>query len=426
MRSKKPFSAGKPTFGIFIALLLLASAIVPTQAQARKFKVLHAFHGSPTDGYFPGGQGWLVRDAAGNLYGTAGSGGKGTCGTSTCGTAFKMDRTGKEIWLHSFNGKDGMGPSGGLLRDAAGNLYGTTFEGGDLRCKLDSLGCGAVFELDPSGKETVLYRFKGMTDGLFPDSPVVQDASGNLYGTTEVGGSSGFGNVFEVDKDGKEKSLYSFTGHKDGCYPVGVILDSAGNLYGVAAQGGSAFCNRGQGVLFKLDTKDNFSVLYTFGGERGSVPDSPLLLDAEGNLYGETAYGGSSTDCPSGCGAVFQLSPGGVETVLYSFCSLSNCVDGERPGGGLSRDGAGNLYGTTIFGGSYRNCSQDSCGVVFKLDTSGKETVLHSFTAGKDGANPEQGVILDSSGAVYGMTYMGGELSCEPPSGCGVVFKISP
>jgi uncharacterized repeat protein (TIGR03803 family) len=425
MRSKKPFPAGKPAFVIFMALLL-ASAFVPTQARARKFKVLHTFHGAPKDGYGPGGQGALVRDATGNLYGTTGGGGRGACGGYTCGTAFKLDKSGKQVWLHSFNGKNGMGPHAGLLQDSVGNLYGTTDLGGYVPCKEDSLGCGTLFKLDKTGRETVLYKFKGKPDGWAADSPVVMDAAGNVYGTTENGGSFESGTIFKVDKSGEETVLYSFTGGSDGCFPIGVILDSGGNLYGVTAFGGSGFCSNGDGVVFKIDTAGEFGVLHTFGGSDGRDPDGLLLLDAKGDLYGTTGYGGTSTACPFGCGTVFKLAPDGSETVLYNFCSLTSCEDGEAPGGGLVRDRAGNLYGVTVFGGLYRNCNRDICGVVFKLDSTGKETVLHSFTGGADGSFPSIGLLRDGLGNLYGATMSGGDLKCEPPYGCGVVYKISP
>jgi uncharacterized repeat protein (TIGR03803 family) len=426
MRSKKSSSTGKTTFTIFITLLL-ASAIVPTPAQARKFKVLHTFHKS--DGFGPVGA--LTRDAKGNLYGTTSGGGRGVCGGFTCGTAFKLDGTGKQIWLHSFNGKSGMGPEVGLLRDGAGNLYGTTIEGGDLACAENSLGCGTVFKLDKTGRETVLYKFRGDQDGWAADSPVVMDSAGNLYGTTERGGTSTWGTIFQVDKNGKETVLYSFMGGSDGCLPIGVIMDAAGNLYGVASQGGSESCSfGGDGVVFKLDTTGSFSVLHTFRGSDGAIPASVLLLDSARNLYGTTAQGGSSMTCFNGCGTVFKVTSDGVETVLYSFCSLQNCIDGERPvDGPLLRDSKGNLYGTTVFGGAYHNnCNRDSCGVVFKLSTTGTETVLHSFSGGTDGAIPEAGLITDGLGSFYGAAMQGGDANCtfngEP--GCGVVFKIGP
>ncbi len=407
-----------------VALWLVVAGVAAQPARAQTFKVLHTFHKS--NGYGPAGV--LVRDALGNLYGTTAGGGHGMCNGYPCGTAFKLDKSGKQVWLHTFNGKDGMNPYAGLMWDGSGNLYGTTELGGDMTCKNNSLGCGTVFKLDKTGKETVLYKFTGMPDGVYPDSPVVEDAAGNLYGTTELGGPSAAGTVFKVDKNGNETILHSFTG-SDGCIPVGVILDSAGNLYGAAESGGYN-CSGGDGEIFELDTVGNFTVLHAFiGSDDGSHPDSILLLGADGNLYGTTGYGGNM-DCGggSGCGVVFELSANG-ETVLYSFCSLSNCADGQYPGGGpLVRDSNGNLYGTTDEGGTDRNCNGNTCGVAFKLDTTGKETVLHSFSDGTDGALPEVGLIVDHSGSLYGVALQGGDINCKINGipGCGVVFKITP
>jgi uncharacterized repeat protein (TIGR03803 family) len=428
MRSKKPSSATKANLVIFITLLL-ASAIVPPQAQAQKFKVLHTFHGAPGDGYGP--LGVLVRDGAGNLYGTTGSGGggRGLCTNyGGCGTAFKLDKTGKKVSMHSFTFPKGWYPEAGLLRDKTGDLYGTTAMGGDTSCY--SSGCGTVFKLDKTGKEIVLHKFTGTPDGMFPGQPLlVEDRSGNLYGTTSVGGAYGAGTIFRVDKAGKETGLYSFTGYADGCFPdAGVILDATGNLYGVALQGGIAFCNSGYGTVFELDTTGKFTVLHTFDVGDGAYPGSALLLDGAGNLYGTTVAGGDSFVCGStGCGTVFKLRPqsggGWTETVLYSFCSLGGCTDGQEPGTGpLAVDEAGNLYGTTYFGGTSR-CGGSGCGVVFKLDTSGKEAVIHDFSGGSDGAYPTAGVILDRTGNLYGTATSGGDPKCH--QGCGTLFRIT-
>jgi uncharacterized repeat protein (TIGR03803 family) len=172
-------------------------------------------------------------------------------------------------------------------------------------------------------------------------------------------------------------------------------------------------------------------VLHNFCGGDGAYPESALTWDDAGNLYGTTAEGGSSDVCDGGCGAVFELSPGSggswTEKVLYSFCSVSGCADGENPlFGRLVRDAAGNLYGTTVFGGSHRNCNGDACGVVFKLDLSGKETVLHSFTGGVDGASPASGLAIDAAGNLYGTARAGGDTKCDPPYRCGTVFEITP
>jgi len=428
MRSNKPFSAGKPTFVIFITLLL-ASAIVSTQAQAQKFKVLHTFHGAPNDGTFPLGA--VITDSQGNLYGTtdAGGSGSGQCGTSGgCGTAFKMNKAGKLIWLHSFKDAIGWSPLAGLLRDKAGDLFGTTAFGGKYTNVCGGAqggGCGIVFKLDKNGKETVLHRFNGGTDGDTPEALLVGDPSGILYGTTYIGPGGGTGTVFELNKAGKETVLHHFDlGGGDGEYPYpGVIRDDAGNLYGVTAGGGSS----GYGTVYEVDSVGNEKLLYSFGGSDGSGPASVLVADKAGNLYGTTEGGGSSSGCGNrGCGVVFELSPqtGGnwTETVLYSFCSQSNCSDGERPlDGPLVRDAGGNLYGTTHFGGAYDE------GIVFELDTSGRETVLHNFTGGADGGAPWAGLTVDRAGKLYGSAAIGGDLNCEPTyGGCGVVFKIAP
>ena len=430
MRSKKPFSVGKPTFVIFITLLL-GSAIVPTQAQARKFRVLHTFHGK--DGANPVGV--LIRDTAGNLYGTTGVGGGGSCsggGGEGCGTVFKLNKTGTEVWLHKFGNAGGAIPYAGVWRDSRGNLFGTTIEGGDIGGCDPSYGCGVVFELNETGtKERALHKFTGGADGLMPEALLVEDKAGNLYGTAPLGGRYGLGVVFKVAPNGRETILYNFAGGSDGCGPnPGVILDSAGNLYGVASGGGDSSCNSGHGVVFEVDPGGHETVLYTFGGGDGAIPNSVLLFDSMGNLYGTTEYGGSSSECGGlGCGTVFELSPrsggGWSESVLYNFCSLPNCTDGERPvTGPLVRDSAGSLYGTTIFGGNPKLCN-GSCGVVFKLESNGKETVLHTFTGGSDGAVPFAGLVADDQGNLYGTTQEGGA-ACYGSYTCGVVFKISP
>ncbi len=427
MQCKKPHLAEKAFFVICLALLLTL-AVTAQLVQAQKFKVLYTFHGP--DGAQPYAE--LTRDAASNLYGTTSEGGKGICSSYGCGTAFKLDKNGKQVWLHSFKAGNGRQPMAGLLRSPSGNLFGTTVAGGSGTKVCPEIGCGVVLKLDGAGKETVLHRFKGTPDGFEPEAPLVEDTSGNLYGTTTVGGNSGgLGTIFKVDKTGKETVLYSFTGGSDGCFPdTGVIFDGAGNLYGTAVQGGAAFCNGGYGVVFELDATGKFTVLYTFDGNDGAYP-SALLLDSAGNLYG-TAGGGNSTACGStGCGTVFELSPQGngnwMETVLYNFCSLDNCADGEEPTGPLVRDSAGNLYGTTYFGGAYRNCNGEGCGIVFKLDTTRKETVLHSFTGGADGAGPSAGLIMDNAGDLYGTASFGARKEGEcAPDGCGVVFRLAP
>jgi uncharacterized repeat protein (TIGR03803 family) len=424
MRSKKVRSMRMAVFAIFAAFSPLLT--VPTQSQAQTFKVLHTFHGS--DGAYPVGV--LVRDAEGNLYGTTGAGGSGNCsGGDGCGTAFKLDKAGKQVWLHKFDGANGSGPNAGLLRDAAGTLFGTTIEGGDIECNY-AYGCGTVFMLDKTGKEKVVHKFTGPPDGSYSEALLTRDGTGNLYGTTYSGGTGGFGTMFKVDSAGKKRVLYNFTGYSDGGTPEpGVILDAAGNAYGVAVYGGSGFNSSGYGVVFEVDTSGNESVLHAFGGgEDGANPASVLIFDPQGNLYGTTLNGG--TGCGgAGCGVVFKLTQSGgswSESVLYDFCSLSDCADGQEPWGGpLVRDQTGNLYGTTFFGGASHNCDGGGCGTVFELDAAGKETVLHSFAGGADGAFPHAGLIMDGQGNLYGTTINGGA-TCYTRYTCGVVFKIAP
>jgi uncharacterized repeat protein (TIGR03803 family) len=264
----------------------------------------------------------------------------------------------------------------------------------------------AALGIPPAQAQTykILLNFPASASG--GENPyygsLIRDTAGNLYGTTNGGGGANYGVVFELHTTGKEKVLHSFGGFADGANPVaGVIFDSAGNLYGTTYFGGAS----GQGVVFKLDTTRTETVLYSFtGGADGGSPRSSLIRDSAGNLYGTTEYGGAS-----GQGTVFKLDAAGTESVLYSFRGRA---DGATPVAGLVRDSAGNLYGTTYNGGA------SGFGVVFKVNTAGKETVLHSFAGGADGANPYAGLIRDSAGNFYGTTFYGGA------SNYGIVFKV--
>ena len=376
-------------------VVVLGLEVVTTQsAQAQTFTVLHNFTGSP-DGAYPFAG--VIRDTAGNLYGTTEGGGK------AAGTVFKVSKTSKETVLHSFTeSPDGGAPFGGLVRDAAGNLYGTTAQGGS------SSNFGTVFKVSTTGKETVLHSFKGGTkDGEYPEADVLRDAAGNLYGTTSKGGSSGYGTVFKVSTTGKETVVHSFTGGANGAYPyAGVIMDTKGNLYGTTSEIGSS----GYGTVFKVSTTGKETVLHNFtGGAHGAYPYAGVIMDAKGNLYGTTVGGGAQ-----GLGTVFKLSTTGKLTTLYSFCSRSGCADGGEPYAGLVRDAAGNLYGTTTLGGG-----SSSSGGVYEFSSSGKLTVLHSF-AGSDGESPRAGVVRDTAGNLYGTTEGGGS------SGGGTVWKLTP
>ena len=279
-------------------------------APSGKETVLHRFSQwkkKPPDVYCPVAS--LIFDAQGNLYSTALDGGNYKyCYGSGCGGVFRVTQSGSEKLLYTFNGgSDGAYPGAPLIFDAEGNLYGTTSEGGTTSCN-PPYGCGTVFKLTPSGTETVLYRFGG-ADGNSP-AGLVFDAEGNLYGTTFYGGITsdcsgyqpGCGVVFELTPSGMETVLYSFTGGADGAYPSGgLIFDSEGNLYGATQNGGAYGC----GVIFELSPSGTETVLYSFtGGDDGAVPNGPLVFDSQGNLYGTTLYGGAKL-----VGTVFKLAP---------------------------------------------------------------------------------------------------------------------
>jgi uncharacterized repeat protein (TIGR03803 family) len=292
----------------------------------------------------------------------------GVCAPFGCGTVFKVDRAGKETVLHSFmGGTDGVLPVASLVRDEAGNLYGSTYLGGINYA-------GIIFKLDSAATETVLYSFSGGADGGNPDGPLVRDGEGTLDGTTLRGGmpgsgcfdDSGCGVAFELDAAGNETVLHTFTGGSDGGSPAGPIaLDSAGNLYGATEYGAL-----GYGVVFKVDSTGTETVLYTFqGGADGAFPGG-VILGGAGKLYG-FAGGGAAPNC-TGCGVIFEVGSADKEKVLYSF---QGGADGSGPAG-LIGDSAGNFYGTTTFGGSTGN------GTVFVINPTGQERVLYTFQGG--------------------------------------------
>jgi uncharacterized repeat protein (TIGR03803 family) len=325
----------------------------------------------------------VIRDSAGNLYGTTSNGGAGNAGV-----VYKVDAAGHGTVLHNFTGgADGGQPFGGVIRDAVGNLYGTTDYGG-------ATGYGAVFKLDAAGRETVLYSFTGGNDGAAPMSGLILDLEGNLYGTTLFGGL-GTGTVYKVDRTGHETVLYSFAGGNDGATPyAGVVRDPAGNIYGVTWGGGSW----NSGTVYKVDTAGHETVLYNFTGRTdGANPRTSAIRDLAGNLYGTTVAGGTGQ-----AGVIYKVDAAGNYTVLYNFPAGSDQWSPWAGGAGVIRDSAGNLYGTTYSGGTA------NFGVVYKLDTNGGYTVLYNFTGRPDGANPQAGVIRDSAGNLYGTTLGGG------------------
>jgi uncharacterized repeat protein (TIGR03803 family) len=304
--------------------------------------------------------------------------------------------------VYSFAGPpdDGDEPWAGVIQDSSGNLYGTTYGGGITSCTGDypPFGCGIVFKIDTTGAETVLHRFTGgTTDGEYSFAPLLRDQNGNLYGTAVSGGSANCGVIFKIDTAGTETVLYNFLGGTtDGCSPEqGLVEDEAGNLYGTTAGGGNASCYEGCGTVFKLSPDGTEVLLHSFTGVDGVLPAyGSLLRDAEGNLYGLTTGG----DDTKSAGSLYKLTSQGKLTVLHAFCDGNN--DGCFPMGTPAVDKEGNIYGITSEGGDLDD------GTLWRVSKQGVETILYNF--GGDAVYPEAGVVLDSSGNIYGNSTVGG------------------
>jgi uncharacterized repeat protein (TIGR03803 family) len=381
--------------------------------------VLYTFT-NQLDGAYPSA---VIFDGAGNLYGATVDG-----GTNATGSIFELTPISggwSEANLYSFGsygGNDGDQPVGALIFDAAGNLYGTTqYGGGSANCEF---GCGTVFELThgTSGwTETVLHRFVG-EDGENPCAQLAFDAAGNLYGTTRLGGAHGSGTVFELSPASKgrwkETLVHSFAGGTDGEDPVhgGLVIDAAGNLYGTTFYGGRSLA----GAVFKLTFaggKWKKRTLHGFvgGSGIGGYPEAGVTIDRSGNVFGTVTQGGA---VGTG-GGVFELKPAAGGKWKYSILhSFGVGSDGDFPSTAAVLDRSGNLYGTTNEGGS------DNDGVVYRLTPTGKghwkETILYSFVGGSDGINPNTTpLLLDMAGNIYGSTNGGGDAY-------GVIFEVSP
>ncbi|HTQ57831.1 MAG TPA: choice-of-anchor tandem repeat GloVer-containing protein [Bryobacteraceae bacterium] len=367
----------------------------------------------------------LVMDTAGNLYGAAEEG-----GIYNAGVVYELSRNTGGGWtetvLYNFTGanrgQDGANPHATLLRDSAGNLYGTTVSGG-IASRTCSKGCGVVFKLTPSGdtwQETVLYRFTGGADGSVPYAGVSMDAAGNLYGAATSGGATA-GVVYELTPGTPgwtEAVIHTFE-DVDGATPYGTpVLDAAGNLFGTTYAGGAY--NRG--VVYALTPSAGawtFHALHNFrGSPDGANTLTGVILGPRGTLFGTTTSGGTAS-----CGIAYELafkkSAGWTETILHTFLGVG-AADGENPNG-LILDAHGNLFGTSTGGGLYNP------GTIFELSPMAgggwQETVLYSFTAGLDGAYPSSSLTLGPSGHLFGTTLWGG------PSGDttgGVAFEFTP
>jgi uncharacterized repeat protein (TIGR03803 family) len=414
-----------------VALLVLTLVVGTARAQAQSFRVIHVFSGQD-DGATP--LAGLTVDAAGKFYGTT----SGT-GDSTNGSVFKLASAGSG-WvvtpLNDFHqGGGGARPETKAVIGPAGNLFGVTYLGGQGDC-VGNGSCGVVYELQPPPnvcpsflcpwRQIVLYRFNDIPAAGVPESAVVFDGAGNLYGTTAYGGTGvcinsiglnyGCGAVYKLTPSGggwTETVIYSFQGGNDGQMPAGgLIFDAAGNLYGTTAIGGSSSA----GTIFELSPSGSGwteTILHTFHVSDGSFPTGNLIADEFGNLYGAAEGGGANNG-----GTVFELSQPGSWTydLLYSFPRNSGAS------GTLVFDSAGNLYGTTYSGGAY------GYGTAYKLTLSNgswMETDLHDFQ-GSDGAYPNGGLVFDSVGNLYGTAAEGGPSNEFCYGGCGTIWEITP
>ena len=396
--------------------------------------VIYSFCSRPhcSDGTEPSGT--LIEDAKGNLFGTAIAGGSSRCGLGSysCGVVYKLEPGGREIVLHAFTGgnhiggADGVQPFGYLAKGRKGRLYGSTVEGGNS--EYNKTGNGVVFEIDHH-HERILHAFCAQADcpdGALPWSGITIDGSDKKYGTTVSGGHisqdcpQGCGVIFEMTASGRETVLHAFGGGNDGSGPVAPpVLDAAGNLYGATSGGGSKSCSCG--TVFQVVAGGAKSALYSFtGGNDGAYPSyGKLVRDASGDLYGTTSRGGGTGCGGNGCGTVFKVTRGGKEVLLHAFCAKAGCSDGAIPQFGLIPDAAGNLYGTTSQGGTSNHKCSSGCGVVFEITGKGKEIVLYSFSGAPDGATPYGNLLLDDAGNLYGTTASGGA------SGRGTLFRIN-
>jgi uncharacterized repeat protein (TIGR03803 family) len=419
MKSQPPkaISTLKLTLTVAFAVALLAAP----STQAENFKVVYTFTGGDDGGHPLAG---LVIDVAGNLYGTASSGGNPHCTPAYCGTVFKIDRSGHETTLYSFaGGSDGAVPEAKLLMSGQGVFYGTTYNGGGSSSCSD--GCGTVFRIS-GGKEKVLYRFKGGNDGANPVAGLSVDKSGNLYGTTLNGGVYGYGTVFELIKTQSkytESVLYSFTGGTDGANPVSGVTVLNSSLFGTASLGGDSTClnpddTYGCGTVFRIAPVSDAtgrirwkeSTIHSFEmQDDGGVPYAGLT-EWLGDLYGAATSGG---DGLGGGGTVFELVHSGKKWEFSALYGLPGW-----PISGTFRnvvlDSSGNIYATTHCDGTY------SDGTVYELTANAwTYKLLYTFTGQSDGYYVFSNLAFDEHGSLYGTTSQGGAYN-------GTVFKVKP
>lgn len=419
-----------------IAFFFWATAI---SSSAQTVATLTSFDGA--DGTAPAAS--LVRGADGNLYGTTSSGGA----NGNFGTVFKVTPGGKLTTLYSFcsqsNCTDGSAPQAGLVQSKNGTFYGTTYYGGtNCVSGTTNSGCGTVFEITPLGKLTTLYSFCAQNstgtcnDGSSPSAALIHGADGNFYGTTLYGGGNvadnncfcgGYGTVFKISPAGKLTTLYTFCNLTnsngsclDGALPWGGLVQAAnGTLYGTTYDGGTGFNNKG-GTVFDLTPSGKLTTLYSFCHVGttcldGGYPYAGLIHATNGRFYGVTRYGGDNQ-----WGTVFAVTATGKLVTLHQF-GANGSTEGVTPYSALIQAADGNLYGTTPEGGAYTGTGNSS-GTAFKITLNGKFTSLYSFCAQTkcaDGSFPYAGLVQGASGDLYGVTFSGGT------AGDGTVFSLS-
>jgi uncharacterized repeat protein (TIGR03803 family) len=397
----------------FLYLATLIALLASTASAANTTKLIYSFAGSG-DGEYTDTE--LVMDPSGNLYGTSVLG-----GTFSSGTVFEITAAGAHLVLYNFTGgPDGAQPYKGVTLDTQGNLYGTAVTGGSGSCEG---GCGVVYKLTKSGSswtQSVLHSFTGGSDGSGPGSPVAFDTKGNLYGTTPTGGKNGLGVVYELTPGGGSWTLtvvHTFTGVTDGSGGSAgrLLIDSLGNLYGVCTVGGA----NGFGNVYEISPsqgKWTFKTLYTFKDQPdGASPYGGVVSDKSGNLYGTTYYAGAND-----FGTVYKIAHSGstwTESVLYSF---KGGMDGASPISSLVADSSGNFYGTTSEGGA----SSCGCGVIFKLTKSSTskwtESVVYRFPGTPSPGFAYNGMINGLGTNFYGATVHGGT------DNDGAVYEFTP
>ena len=426
--------------------VVLATAVITTQsAQAQTFTTLHSFDGA--DGGYALAP--LVQATNGNLYGTTNQG-----GPNSYGNVFKITPSGTLTSLYSFCSQstcpDGDSPGAGLVQATNGKLYGTTPSGGSTDGGTISPR-GTAFEITPNGTLTTLYSFNDADSGAnIPIAGLVQATNGYLYGTANFGGPNGGGTVFKMTLSGTLTTLYNFCNIPigyggcdggvistyDGMYPVGGLLQATnGSLYGTTSGGGNSngsYGAYGAGTVFKITASGGLTILYRFCSQSncqdGFGPASSLVQATNGNFYGTTTTGGAN-----GYGTIFEISPAGELTTLYSFCSQSGCADGGY-GVAYGAEGAliqatdGNFYGTTSYGGNTSGGTL-GFGTIFKITPGGALTTLYTFCTQSncsDGAHSYAGLVQATNGTFYGTTATGGVNSCAKDGGtCGTVFSLS-